>query len=291
MKNFAVAIATLATLMGTPALAADMVTKAPPPPPPPACAWCGWYVGFNVGGIWGTDPGNVATGPTPAVAGVPGSPAGAPTSIPMASGWNNDSALGGFQAGYNYQVNNFVLGLETDFDFSGLNMNTTLNAATVPAGSNAIPGNSFTQNERWQGSVRGRAGVVWNNALLYVTGGFAYADTSFQANFQPTVAAGLPFPGGGGQDSQILTGYTVGGGFDYKYAPNMTIGLEYRYSHYDHGNYNLGTRSTFGGGTAAAPIFAFAPVTANVGLITDQVLLKWNYSFGGGPLPLPMVTK
>ena len=59
MKNAWVGIAALATLIGTPALAADMALKAPAPSAPPPCIWCGWYIGANAGGTWG-DP-NVTT--------------------------------------------------------------------------------------------------------------------------------------------------------------------------------------------------------------------------------------
>lgn len=274
MKKILLAIAAIGGLGTAPALAADMALKAPPPPMP---TWTGWYIGGNIGGIWGNDPGSVATGPTPATAGVPGTPAPAATSIPMASG-TPGSVLGGFEAGYNYQIGNYLVGFEGDIEGAGLSMNTTLTAATITAGQNAIPGNSFTQRLLWDGSFRGRAGVIWSNVLLYATGGLALADTRFTDSFQPTIAGGLPFPGGQGSDYAFLVGYTVGGGLEYKWA-NWIIGVEGRYTSYANGSYSLGSRSTFGGGTAAAPIFAFAPVSAIVGLNTGQVLFKLDYLF------------
>ena len=57
MKKFllgSVGLAALtATIMGGPALAADLRTPPPPPPPPVAYYdWSGAYIGFNAGGIW-----------------------------------------------------------------------------------------------------------------------------------------------------------------------------------------------------------------------------------------------
>ena len=52
MKKFLIAGAALATMIGTPAFAADMALKAAPPPPTPVCVWCGFYIGVNAGGSW-----------------------------------------------------------------------------------------------------------------------------------------------------------------------------------------------------------------------------------------------
>src|ERR1022692_3026482 len=52
MKKIAIAIASIAALIGTPALAADLPLKAPPPPPAPAASWTGFYVGAALGGKW-----------------------------------------------------------------------------------------------------------------------------------------------------------------------------------------------------------------------------------------------
>jgi outer membrane immunogenic protein len=54
MKKITLAIAAIAALLGTPALAADMDVKAPTPPPPPARSWTGFYVGLQGGAGWGT---------------------------------------------------------------------------------------------------------------------------------------------------------------------------------------------------------------------------------------------
>ena len=85
-----IALAVMATLLGSPAWAADMAVKAPPLTSP-IWSWTGFYVGGNVGYSWGRAPTDVAfiqnsTGVTFAT--VPNTP-------------QLNGALGGVQAGYN----------------------------------------------------------------------------------------------------------------------------------------------------------------------------------------------
>jgi outer membrane immunogenic protein len=53
MNKIAIGVATIAAVVGAPALAADMPVKAPPRAPAPIYSWTGWYVGGNVGYGWG----------------------------------------------------------------------------------------------------------------------------------------------------------------------------------------------------------------------------------------------
>ena len=80
--------------------AADMPMKAPPPPPPlPVFSWTGFYVGGNIGGAWSRNTWTDTILLTN-----------------FNNGGNNGAFIGGGQVGVNYQVNNFVIGGEWDFD-------------------------------------------------------------------------------------------------------------------------------------------------------------------------------
>src|SRR5260221_693277 len=104
------------------AFAADLpirpYTKAPPPA---ASGWTGFYAGANAGYGW-QDPTVVFPPADPfagvminGVGGVIFAPVQPPTSFDIAG------ATGGFQAGYNRQINQrWLLGVETDFNFSGM---------------------------------------------------------------------------------------------------------------------------------------------------------------------------
>lgn len=279
--------------------ATALSVKALSPVVDPVASWAGFYVGGSVGVIWNHDSGLVSTGATPATPRVPGSPAAAPLPIPVGMG-NASGVTGGVQAGYNWQRDHFVFGFEGDFKGTNINSTTTL-VAPVPAGFNANPGNSFTLNEQWDASIRGRLGYAWKNFLVYGTGGVAFLQTHFTSNFQPTVSGVLPFPGSVGAQSSTLTGYTVGAGGEYLIRTNWSVGLEYRYSNYGPANYGLGTRPTFGFAPVVAPppglvrgrvgrrgppvfgpaVFAFAPVSASDSIYNQQVLVKVSYHFGG----------
>ena len=153
------------------ASAADMAVKAPPPPPVPIFSWTGFYIGGNIGGDWTRssngwriDPNNQADDPV-AIA--------ARETLTryrlQASGF-----MGGVQAGYNWQVGTWVLGVEGDWDWT--NSRTTFFQPTLaPLAGTPGDGNNLTQGIGldWLATFRGRAGVTFDRALFYVTGGLA----------------------------------------------------------------------------------------------------------------------
>jgi len=107
-----------AAFVAWPAAAADVTAEAPAPPPL-QCIWCGWYVGANVGGVWGGDPVTVNTVPAginsianPVVFSVHSVPAALSASGTL--GPDGGGFVGGGQAGYNWQFGSWVAGLETD---------------------------------------------------------------------------------------------------------------------------------------------------------------------------------
>src|SRR5579864_5189970 len=79
------------------ASAADMQVpvKAPPPVMPLAFSWTGFYLGGNLGGAWSN---NTVTDSF--------------FGLNFSSGSNNGVFIGGGQVGGNYQMGNFVLGVE-----------------------------------------------------------------------------------------------------------------------------------------------------------------------------------
>ena len=247
--------------------------------PPGTVNWAGPYVGLSLGGEWGQLPGSVSVAPTAAGA-VPGS-AAVPGSTRHLYGSTNGTVTGGGQVGYNYQIDNFVLGVEGDIRGGGLS--TTTN---VPAGglTNFAPGSSFNATSDFNASVRGRLGYAWNQFLFYGTGGIAVADVNVKSNFAPSIAAGgTALPGTSASSSTTLLGPTFGGGVEYALTPNISIAGEYRYTDYGFGTVHLGNVATTGVGGAVAT----SPASERIGLRDNTALLKVNYRFGAPPPPPP----
>src|ERR1700730_11655983 len=101
---------------------------------------------------------------------------------------NGNGALGGFQAGLNYQAGAFVLGAEADFSFSGIKGNGFGTNGTPPAG---ISGTTIEQKIPWFDTVRGRLGLLLAERLLvFATGGAAFGDTKVMFANGPSARSG-----------------------------------------------------------------------------------------------------
>ena len=148
---------------------------------------------------------------------------------------DNDSfaALkGGFAGGtlgYNWQQGALVFGLEADAAWADITSSTTFGLVTGTA-----------KIQDW-GTVRGRLGYAFGPTLLYATGGYAWADTkiSFSA------------PGASVSDSHVHSGWTVGAGVEYMFAPQWSLKGEYLYKSFGNENYTFTGLGTAGTGTFA----------------------------------------
>jgi outer membrane immunogenic protein len=203
-------------LLSTSALgmAADLPRSsyAPPVAPTPFNGWSGFYIGGNFGGGITTATSDFSVG-----------------GIPI--GTINDSmsgAVGGAQAGFNWQYGPAVLGVETDIQYSG--MAGSLNAP-CPTPLCVVPITaSFSQSMPWFGTVRARLGYAANSWLFYATGGYAYAqvDTDLSAS-TPGFATAFT-------RHEIRNGWTAGGGIEVALSRNWSARLEYLYL--DFGKFN-----------------------------------------------------
>jgi outer membrane immunogenic protein len=213
--------AAVAALVATPVLAADMAVKAPTPQ---AYDWEGLYIGGNVGwlGIEGVGlSGTPADSDTLAFLG-PCSAAGAcPTSFGSA---NANSVTGGGQFGFNWQIRNWVVGLEADIQASSANASSTV-AANAPGFAPYSATQSIKETEF--GTVRARAGMLVTPTLLaYATGGFAWAQT------QEAMTFGFPSlseTGWLGRGSTAVGG-TVGAGLEWALGNKWSVAGEYLYA-------------------------------------------------------------
>jgi outer membrane immunogenic protein len=204
MRKIALVIAALA-VSGTAGHAADLAVQAPVYTKAPVIMpfnWTGFYIGGQGGFAWGQselyDPSFGSTGL-----------------------FNTHGGFGGGTVGYNWQITNWVLGLEGDF--SGSNIKGSTDGLNGTYGCGIVP--ECVSEVKWFGTARARLGYAYDTWLFYGTGGAAFGRVhTFIAN--PVV------PGFDGTKDRI--GWTAGAGIEHAFTPHWSAKLEYL--HVDLGN-------------------------------------------------------
>ncbi len=174
------------------ALAADL----PPPPPPIEIResnydWGGVYIG-----------GVIAAGSVDN------------TYIPIGAAdpeISGSGIVGGGMIGYNYQIDDFVVGVEGDYMFTGIH--------------NRNSADGVDQEFSYLATIRARAGWAHDNTLFYGTAGVAFMRSKF--HIMPA--------------DETLTkthvGYTVGLGIEHAFTENLTARTEYLYASFGKKDY------------------------------------------------------
>jgi outer membrane immunogenic protein len=180
--------------------AQNAVFKAPTALPQ-QFSWAGLYLGANVGEGWShSGLGCTFVGGSPCSNGYP-------------NHFDPKGALGGVQAGYNWQTANLVFGFEADFDWMGIR-----DVAHFPLADPNYANAQVASRYDWLGTVRGRAGFTVDKALFYATGGYAYAHLS-QHYFDDNSGT-FPWKG-------TRNGWVAGGGVEYALSRNWSVKAEY----------------------------------------------------------------
>jgi outer membrane immunogenic protein len=211
----------------------------------------GFYVGANAGYGAAYDPATFGRATTAGT--------GLPETFTLApGGW-----LGGGQIGYNWQLSQWVLGLETDIQGAGQVDGACVGACELTFDT----GTTLERKLGWFGTTRGRLGYATGPALLYVTGGAAYGQVR-------TSITDLGGPGIVSTASATHTkgGWTLGSGIEGALSGPWSAKLEYLYM-------DLGNVSD----TFATPA-AFSPLrtTTVSSSVHDHVFRAGlNYRFGG----------
>lgn len=177
----------------------------------PVVDWNGFYAGVHAGWGWSDLDYSIADGSDF-------------SNPPEFEGYSIDAdgPLAGVQAGFNWQIDNFVLGVEGDASWSG-----------IDGGFNAIdtPGDTYFFNAdseiNWLASLRGRVGLTWDKVLFYGTGGVAFTDVDTK------VVSDWPGSVENYSDLTSHTGWVAGAGVEVMFTDNITGRLEYL--HYEFG--------------------------------------------------------
>ncbi|MGX5829951.1 outer membrane protein [Mesorhizobium sp. 43Arga] len=206
-------------------LAADLVEPVAAMP----YSWTGFYVGAQVGGAWNDSRWS------------PASPPGAFDPFNT----NGSGVVYGGQIGYNYQINQFVIGIEGDFAGSSVKGDDQCPAT---------PGSVCQTKQDYLGSVRGRLGYAIDRVLIYGDAGVAFS----KYKFAETQLLLQSFGGG----SRV--GWTAGLGVEYAFNDHWTAGAEWNY-------YDFGSKD---GASSLDPAFAISARETE-----NTVVARINYKF------------
>jgi outer membrane immunogenic protein len=135
---------------------------------------------------------------------------------------NGGGCFVGGQLGYNYQFpTNFVAGIEADAAFADI---TGQGAAVEEATEASV----FRHKIADFGTLRGRLGYAYGQALPYVTGGWAWARNSLNviSDAGPNTTA-----------THLHSGWTLGAGIEYAVTPKWSVKGEYLYADLGSKNY------------------------------------------------------
>jgi outer membrane immunogenic protein len=226
------------------ATAADLPTKAPTYVAP--VNWTGWYIGGNAGWVGSTNNTITNTGSDIGLAGF--ASAIAVGAIPSSVDLGHSGFIGGGQIGYNWQSGNWVFGLEADF--SGANLKSDATVGPIAAGGFVPQTTTYSRELDWLATFRGRVGIIATpEFLLYGTGGLAVGHTKIgNAYICPScVPPASSESTTANNASNTETGWTVGAGLEWMFAPHWSVKAEYLYV--DLGSHDSTITYTFVGST------------------------------------------
>jgi outer membrane immunogenic protein len=195
MKKFVFAL-TLVSALVQPFVSASAADFEPPPPTddlrPATYDWSGMYVGASAGGTCFDGSANL-----PASGTIPEIPA------PMEDCGYKVSG----HAGYNYQVDHMVFGLEGDLGYSKLD--------AYYANTQSYLG------QDWSGGIKGRLGYAMDNTMIYGLAGYSLARGQYSEVL-----------GGGGKSEQENWhhGWSVGMGVEHAITDVIRLRGEYAYT-------------------------------------------------------------
>ena len=224
MRAAAVAAVLAVTLhvAAEPALSADLPAAAPDP-------WTGFYIGAQAGYLGGAgEPEICAT-----VAGVDRDCSGRASDYGLGADNPSGGTAGGY-LGFNYRINDMVIGLEGDLNWDDAREDGTKGSADLESifGPQDVSLN-------WDASVRARIGVVvGERAMLYATGGPSWINVELKNDFC-NVIEGEPGIRCGDESTEL--GWQLGGGAEFLITDHVSLKAEYLHGWYGNTDLNVFT--------------------------------------------------
>ncbi|HXD45082.1 MAG TPA: outer membrane protein [Pseudolabrys sp.] len=192
--------------------------------PAPVFSWTGFYIGPHVGYGWSRFSGDGDSR--------------------TAKGW-----LGGVQAGYNYQIGQFVIGIEGEYSWADVKLDEPLFGGTL-----SLKNDYFA-------TAAARLGYAFDRSLVYAKLGAAWTRDKWDGN------DGI---GGTVSATSNRTGWLLGAGYEYAIWNNLSVKIEYNYLKFGSVTPSFTTTGTL-----------TVEGSGDVKLDTQIVKVGLNYRFGG----------
>ncbi|MEM1288650.1 MAG: outer membrane beta-barrel protein [Pseudomonadota bacterium] len=194
--------------------------------------WNGIYAGLFVGYTHGDVDSTITGGTTPVVGSVSN------------AGDDLEGFSGGLLVGYDFQFDNFVVGLAADVALGNVEYSGVASAMppppTVPAAFD------LEMDLEFLATVRARGGfLVTPNTLIYGTGGVAFGRTNTDIVQRPGTGTGGTLVDGNDENDRL--GFTVGAGVEHRFTEFVSVDLRANYT-------DLGSETYRGGGPPPAPV-------------------------------------
>jgi outer membrane immunogenic protein len=255
-------------------MTAPVVAKAPPPAAPAYDPWTGFYIGGNVGsGLANTDVGGTNNGTFGAKA----------FQESFSASRSQHGPLAGGQAGINYEfAPRWVAGVEGDIDWS------SIKGSISPCSSKNAAGvidclNSTGKIEDF-GTIRGRFGYVFDNLLVYGTGGLAWAEDAEtlaeSCNGAKCPKTSNKFAFNTASSTTTPWGWAAGGGMEWRVLPNWLLRVEYLHLQFNRTSSTYNLNGTVTTAAAVVPVASAANLSTTTNVEVIRVGLSYLFNWG-----------
>jgi outer membrane immunogenic protein len=156
---------------------------------------------------------------------------------------NINTFTGGVYLGFNYPINNIVMGIETDAGFGDMSKGPDDNSRNYYS--------AFDID--WTMHLRSRIGWLFGPALPYISGGLSLTEINLDDSET-----------GWGRDDNLHVGWTIGAGIEHAVTKKLKARIEYLYDDYGREHYYID---------------GLLPYRANIDLTSHTVRAGLSYSF------------
>jgi outer membrane immunogenic protein len=170
----------------------------------------------------------------------------------------------GLTAGYNYQFGHTVLGIEGDYNWSTVDKTKSF-ANDGATGSTRFKMDQFA-------TLRARAGLAFEQTLIYATAGLAFAHVQNATAFGETTFAQA-------SEDKWKTGLAVGAGLEFALTHNWTLKGEYMLMELQNSDATINNVSTGANNGLSRCGNAF-PCRMNYSESVQLARIGLNYKFG-----------